>query len=38
MSKSKSLLLYTAPTPNGLKVSILLEELRAAYGDVVDYE
>jgi glutathione S-transferase len=26
--------LYTAGTPNGYKVSILLEELRAAYPDL----
>lgn len=24
--------LYTAPTPNGHKVSVFLEELKAAYG------
>lgn len=30
------LLLYTGPTPNGHKVSIFLEELKAAYG--VEYE
>ncbi|KAG6326878.1 hypothetical protein ID866_12211 [Astraeus odoratus] len=36
---SKDLLLYTAPTPNGHKASIVLEELKAAYGtDVVDYD
>lgn len=35
---SKSLVLYTAPTPNGHKASIVLEELKAAYGNVVDYE
>ncbi|KAG6337364.1 hypothetical protein ID866_1737 [Astraeus odoratus] len=36
---SKPLLLYTAPTPNGHRVSIVLEELRAAYGtNVVDYD
>lgn len=35
---SKPLLLYTAPTPNGHKVSILLEELKAAYGNLIDYE
>ncbi|KAF9810541.1 hypothetical protein IEO21_06864 [Rhodonia placenta] len=33
---SKPLLLYTAGTPNGHKVSILLEELKATYG--VDYD
>lgn len=33
---SKPFLLYTAATPNGHKVSILLEELKATYG--VDYE
>jgi len=35
---SKSLVLYTAPTPNGHKVSIFLEELKAVYGSVVDYD
>ncbi|KAG9317536.1 glutathione S-transferase [Chiua virens] len=36
---SKSLLLYTAPTPNGHKVSIMLEELKLAYGsNVIDYD
>ncbi|KDQ62576.1 hypothetical protein JAAARDRAFT_122192 [Jaapia argillacea MUCL 33604] len=33
---SKPLVLYTARTPNGFKPSILLEELKAAYG--VDYD
>lgn len=33
---SKPLLLYTAGTPNGRKVSILLEELKVVYG--IDYE
>ncbi|CCM03410.1 uncharacterized protein FIBRA_05541 [Fibroporia radiculosa] len=28
----KPLLLYTGPTPNGRKVSVFLEELKAAYG------
>ncbi|KIJ69987.1 hypothetical protein HYDPIDRAFT_104656 [Hydnomerulius pinastri MD-312] len=32
------LLFYTAPTPNGHKVSIMLEELKAAYGDAIKYE
>jgi glutathione S-transferase len=32
----KPLLLYTAGTPNGRKVSVLLEELRGLYG--LDYE
>lgn len=31
-SGSAPLVLYTAATPNGHKVSILLEELKAAYG------
>ncbi|KIK97990.1 hypothetical protein PAXRUDRAFT_9844 [Paxillus rubicundulus Ve08.2h10] len=35
---SKALLFYTAPTPNGHKVSVMLEELKAAYGSVLDYE
>lgn len=30
------LLLYTTATPNGHKVSVFLEELKAAYG--VEYE
>lgn len=34
----KPFLLYTGSTPNGHKVSILLEELKAIYGSVVDYE
>ncbi|KZT64956.1 glutathione S-transferase [Daedalea quercina L-15889] len=33
---SKPLLLYTAGTPNGRKVSILLEELKVQYG--IDYD
>ncbi|CAE6416434.1 unnamed protein product, partial [Rhizoctonia solani] len=32
MSSSDALLLYTAASPNGYKVSILLEELKDAYG------
>jgi glutathione S-transferase len=35
---SKPLLLYTAGTPNGRKVSVFLEELKAIYGSKVDYE
>ncbi|KAH9853696.1 glutathione S-transferase C-terminal-like protein [Lenzites betulinus] len=31
-------LLYTAPTPNGHKVSVFLEELKAAYGITYDVE
>ncbi|KAF8450442.1 glutathione S-transferase [Boletus edulis BED1] len=38
MSEQKPLLLYTGPTPNGHKVSIMLEELKAVYGNVVDYD
>ncbi|KAF7792815.1 hypothetical protein EIP86_003915 [Pleurotus ostreatoroseus] len=39
MSSQKPLLLYTWKTPNGRKISVLLEELKAAYGaDVVDYD
>lgn len=34
---NKDLLLYTGPTPNGHKVSVFLEELKAAYGGP-DYE
>jgi glutathione S-transferase len=34
---SKPLVLYTAATPNGHKVSIMLEELKATYGNI-DYE
>jgi glutathione S-transferase len=37
-SKPKPFVLYTAGTPNGRKVSVFLEELRAVYGDKVDYE
>ena len=37
MAKTRNpLLFYTAATPNGWKVSILLEELKAVYG--IDYE
>ena len=36
MAAKRPLLLYTAATPNGHKVSVLLEELKAAYG--VEYE
>jgi len=35
---SKPFLLYTAGTPNGYKVAIMLEELKAVYGSVVDYD
>jgi len=35
---SQPFLFYTGPTPNGHKVSILLEELKALYGSTVDYE
>ncbi|KZP25359.1 glutathione S-transferase [Athelia psychrophila] len=35
---TKPFLLYTGPTPNGHKVSILLEELKAVYGAAVDYD
>jgi len=38
VNKLKRLLLYTAGTPNGKKVSIHLEELKAAYGLEYDYE
>ena len=34
---TKPLVLYTAPTPNGISVSIFLEDLRAI-NSVVDYE
>ena len=37
-SGSAPLVLYTAATPNGHKVSVFLEELKAAYGGVPDYE
>ncbi len=33
----KPIVLYTAPTPNGFKVSTFLEELRGQYGGP-DYE
>jgi len=32
MASEKPLILYTSRTPNGFKVSVLLEELKAAYG------
>jgi len=35
---SKSIVLYTAGTPNGHKVSIFLEELKAAYGLEYDFQ
>jgi len=35
---TKPFLLYTDATPNGHKVSICLEELKAVYGPVVDYD
>jgi glutathione S-transferase len=38
ISKPKPFVLYTAGTPNGRKVSVFLEELRAVYGEKVDYE
>jgi len=37
-TSSKPFLLYTANTPNGYKVSVMLEELKAVYGSVVDYD
>lgn len=37
-SKPKPFVLYTAGTPNGRKVSVFLEELRAVYGEKVDYD
>jgi glutathione S-transferase len=33
----KPFLLYTAPTPNGQKVSVFLEELKAIYPSI-EYE
>ncbi|KAJ7175774.1 glutathione S-transferase C-terminal-like protein [Mycena filopes] len=35
---SKPIMLYTAGTPNGRKVSIMLEELKAAYGLEYEYQ
>jgi len=37
MSSTSKLVLYSVPTPNGVAASILLEELKAAYGGP-DYE
>lgn len=37
-TKQPPFLLYTAPTPNGRKVTVFLEELKAVYGDAVAYE
>jgi len=37
-SMSKPLFLYSGRTPNGFKVSVLLEELKAAYGLEYDFE
>ena len=34
---SNGILFYTAPTPNGHKVSVFLEELKAAYGLQYEY-
>jgi glutathione S-transferase len=36
-SPTKPFLLYTAPTPNGFQISILLEELKAI-NPSIDYE
>ncbi|KAG1848731.1 glutathione S-transferase C-terminal-like protein [Suillus subalutaceus] len=36
--KPTPFVLYTAGTPNGRKVSVFLEELRAVYGEKVDYD
>jgi len=39
MTSEKPLILYTGRTPNGFKVSVFLEELKAAYGESApDYE
>nr|GAT54074.1 predicted protein [Mycena chlorophos] len=39
MASTKHFMLYTGPTPNGYKVSVYLEELRAAYPDLkLDYD
>jgi Glutathione S-transferase, N-terminal domain len=38
LMSQKPLLLYTARSPNGAKPSILLEELKAAYGLDYDYQ
>lgn len=35
---SKPFVLYTAGTPNGRKVSVFLEELKAIYGSKLDYD
>ncbi|KIK57993.1 hypothetical protein GYMLUDRAFT_75087 [Collybiopsis luxurians FD-317 M1] len=35
-AKQSGITLYTAPTPNGFKVAVFMEELRGAYG--LDYE
>ncbi|KAG1745817.1 glutathione S-transferase [Suillus paluster] len=35
---SKPFILYTAGTPNGHRVSVFLEELKAIYGNKVDYD
>jgi len=37
-TSTKPFFLYTGATTNGHKVTILLEELRAVYGSVVDYD
>ncbi|KAF8208842.1 glutathione S-transferase [Mycena galopus ATCC 62051] len=38
MASSKPIMLYTAGTPNGRKVSVFLEELKAAYGLEYEYK
>jgi len=38
VTPTKPFFLYTGTTPNGYKVTILLEELKAIYGPVVDYD
>ena len=37
MSGEAPIILYTAPTPNGHKVSVFLEELKLAYGLQYEY-
>lgn len=38
-TSQKPIFLYTAATPNGKPVTVLLEELKAAYGvNKIDYE
>jgi glutathione S-transferase len=38
MAATPNIMLYTAATPNGRKASVLLEELKSAYGLSYEYK